>query len=1194
MRRFIAFTILVFLFLGVVSSHAQVKQFSDDVSVFGTDTIGCGCAGSLEVVIQNDTSSYSFFWSTGNTDSIVENLCSGTYSVTVIDTVYFDTTEVLYTIVDTCLSIEVIGNDSVTPWSCNGALSAQVSGGTGPYIYTWSNGTSQQINDNLCPGIYCVTVSDSEGHTGVQCYEILSFQDTTCNADFYWSPAGSQSCYETCFQFHDNSSGNGSIFWSFGDSIFATSSNPVFSFAEYGNHEVCLQVETQYCRDTLCIDVAVNPCAFVVDAQSSGVSIAGACDGSIELNFANATYPLDFQWTGTSGDSLLTGLCEGNYCVTVTDAFACKDSVCVNIVSLPDTSCQAEFDVERQGLSHFNFFGVFPPDIASWQWDFGDETFSSADTVIHIYPELASYTVCLGIETLTGCRDTFCQTINIDTCHLTLNSSILDVSCYGLCDGQVMLTAVDGAPPFTYAWESPDSQVVGLNIYTGLCSGSYPVTVSDKNFCSYSTIVNIASPQELEGNSSITQILCYGECNATIALSATGGIQPYSYYLDENSSVVSGTITGLCDGNYTIITTDNEGCKDTALYIIDAAPQQLGFNTITSQDISCWLGCDGEVQVLVEGGTLPYSYIWNNGAVTPTITGLCFNQYNYKVTVTDANLCTVDTMIVIGQPPPLMVNLSKSDVTCNGICNGAVSGTVIGGTWPYSFDWSNGASGNSLISLCSGSYTATVTDGNLCTSSGNIFLDEPDSLVAAITLIENVLCNGVCSGEMTVAAYGGTPPLSAAWSNDSSSFFISQLCAGVYQAVVTDANNCSVTVSDEIQEPDAITVIFQSAPESEINNCDGSVSVTAIGGAAPLSFLWADNSSDSVLEQLCSGQYFVTITDVNGCSLSDSIVLAEPLSYSFSGRVYAGTNVLPEGMCLLYKQEGELWSAVQYDLIINGLYSFNHLGAGRYLVYAVPYFDVVLQTPIYLPTYFGNRVYWTSASQLELSSDTSYIDIFLSKNENILYGQASVSGSVAYNAATDYEDEIYGQNWFGAFQGKSTKIAGLARNIPVLILGSDNKPLKFVLSDSTGSFSLSNLPFGNYKVHPEKAGYHTYTHSLTLDEIDTQIGGLEFLIGNNIITTGIGEENDDADTQISIFPNPVGESLTIVIDNLVALNGAVEVYSPLGVIVLSREFSVTNTSHLFTIDTKKLSPGTYMVLVRSNNKVITTSKIVKF
>lgn len=201
-----------------------------------------------------------------------------------------------------------------------------------------------------------------------------------------------------------------------------------------------------------------------------------------------------------------------------------------------------------------------------------------------------------------------------------------------------------------------------------------------------------------------------------------------------------------------------------------------------------------------------------------------------------------------------------TNVTCGGSCNGIAAAQASGGAIPYTYQWSNGATGPIASNLCFGSYAVTLTDANGCTGVGNVSITEPPVLMMQ-TAVSNVTCNGACDGLITAVAAGGTPPYTYVFNPPNAS------CAGTYTVIVSDANGCIVSSTATITEPTAITATMTTTPVSTPGGSDGSGTASANGGVPPYTYDWDNGETGPTATALSGGVHCVTITDSNGCTL---------------------------------------------------------------------------------------------------------------------------------------------------------------------------------------------------------------------------------------------------------------------------------------------------------------------------------------
>ncbi|SDT10205.1 SprB repeat-containing protein [Winogradskyella sediminis] len=210
-------------------------------------------------------------------------------------------------------------------------------------------------------------------------------------------------------------------------------------------------------------------------------------------------------------------------------------------------------------------------------------------------------------------------------------------------------------------------------------------------------------------------------------------------------------MVGLMAGTYNVTVTDANGCTAT-ISVTVTQPAAISTSGVATH-VNCNGGSNGTVDLTVTGGTAPYTYAWSNTATTEDMVGLMAGTYN--VTVTDANGCTATTSVTVSQPAAISASGVATHVSCNGGSNGTVDLTVVGGTAPYTYAWSNTATTEDMVGLISGTYSVTVTDANGCTATTSATVIEPTALVAASVVDSNASCNGGSDGSATASATGG-------------------------------------------------------------------------------------------------------------------------------------------------------------------------------------------------------------------------------------------------------------------------------------------------------------------------------------------------------------------------------------------------------------------------------------------------------
>ncbi len=382
----------------------------------------------------------------------------------------------------------------------------------------------------------------------------------------------------------------------------------------------------------------------------------------------------------------------------------------------------------------------------------------------------------------------------------------------------------------------------------------------------------------------------YGN-EATITENLCLAVGCYDFVIyDDYGDGMHGSQYGSCttDGSYTIEDDQANVLAQTIAANADFGNSETnqfcvssGCPTITTNasatDASCNGVCDGTITASGAGGQAPYTYSWDNGVGGgATHNNLCAGTYT--VTVTDDNGCTGVSTVVINEPTGVTLNISSTDASCNGVCDGSVSVVGAGGTPPYAYSWTGGLGGGGTHNnVCAGTYTATVTDANGCTAQGQVTVNEPSALSASASATD-ASCNGVCDGSVTVSGSGGTPPYAYSWTGGlGGGGTHNNVCAGSYTVTVTDANGCTTQVSVTVNEPAAIFLNAASIDASCNGVCDGSVTALATGGTPPFSYSWTGGlGGGGTHNNVCAGSYSVTATDANGCTAQATVTVNEP------------------------------------------------------------------------------------------------------------------------------------------------------------------------------------------------------------------------------------------------------------------------------------------------------------------------------
>jgi hypothetical protein len=462
--------------------------------------------------------------------------------------------------------------------------------------------------------------------------------------------------------------------------------------------------------------------------------------------------------------------------------------------------------------------------------------------------------------------------VTIDTLDaITFQVSSTFTSCTSSCDATASQLIDGGSNSYTVAWGGGITGEERQNI----CTGTYDFTISDNRNtnCYVTGSVLIESYPELNISLQEAQApICPGGTDGFVAVNVTGGTNDYN--ITWGNGVTGKKLTGVAPGNYTLTVTDNVlGCiKTETLTLPDAAAISVLSSTITPP--RCFGGSDGKI-VLSLGNVSSPLVEWDNGQIGLTASGLKAGIYTYKITGASGCIITGSEQVI--ERTALSVTSSSVDATCFGICNGSAQLTVTGGVAPYSIRWSHGPRTASLVNLCAGNYTYTVTDNLSCQVSGSVNVTTPQPLTVFKKSDITPRCYGDKNGSITIEALGGIGAYGYSWSSGQTSSAITGLASGDYAVTVTDENSCTVTRKFSLLSPSPLVFTQDKIKDPSCpQTANGKITPNPMGGTAPFTFLWNDQTTTMVKENLLAGQYTLIVSDANGCAAEKTYALKAP------------------------------------------------------------------------------------------------------------------------------------------------------------------------------------------------------------------------------------------------------------------------------------------------------------------------------
>lgn len=880
-----------------IAEPAQILLNTTTVSAF----CNTGTGSATAVLVSGGIAPMNYSWNDPSTQNAITalNLVPGNYIVTATDANGCNNTANV-TVGNIPEGIATLSNinDVLCFGGSTGSVSVSMSGtGTAPYTYNWFNGSGLAIGqttitaNNLPTGNYYVEVTDANG-----CI-------STSNTTLINQPALLQAtasmyealCNGSCDGIAESVTTGGVIPYTYSWDDPLNQNNIAAGNLCAGTYTVTV-TDNNGCTTTA--STTVTEPSVLTATETVVNANCGLSNGSGCVIPSGGEVPYTYLWPNNSTNSCETGLPAGSYCVEITDKNNCQYTHCLNIQDLngPSASIINTVNVScnggANGSATVDMIGGNGFFTAQWDNSTGNQVTPTASN-------LAAGSYGVTITDSIGCTAATSVTI-LEPDALVSFQLFNNPSCFQACDGTAQINVVGGTLPYSYSWTNNLNAVIGSNAtVTNLCQGNYNLTLNDANGCNQILNYVITDPVQVTGTVAHTNVTCFGACNGTITATGVNGVAPFTYQWDAAAAnQTTATASGLCPGTYTCTITDANGCINTVTGTI-TQPTMLIADIPTSQNVTCFGLNNGFATALGSGGTLPYSYSWNNGAGT-NATAINLISGSYEVTVTDANGCTAQSDVFIAQPTQLSATSSKTNVTCFGACNGTASVAVSGGTPNYTYQWDNAgfSTTSGIANLCNGIYTVIITDANNCQISTSVNITQPTDINISAT-ITNSNC-GQNNGQICVNTFGGTFPYVYQWNDPftQTTACASSLNAGCYLLTITDGNACFKDTLLCINDIAGPTVTFINSVNVNCNgNQNGLVEFNAAGGTGALSLQWFNNlgvlipagNGTSLLNNLNGGCYTFQATDAAGCIASLTNCITEP--NAINSAIFPSTNV---------------------------------------------------------------------------------------------------------------------------------------------------------------------------------------------------------------------------------------------------------------------------------------------------------------
>ena len=741
------------------------------------------------------------------------------------------------------LSVTISGNSPTCNGWTNGSVEATITGGTAPYSTSWSTGaTNTTILQSIGAGTYSVTVTDANGDMASASFDLTEPSAVVVDVVATGGCAGGGEATANA----SGGTGGYTYLWDNGETTASVSG------LSNGLH--CVTVtDANGCQAIGCVGISG---ALMLDLVVSGIACNNFCDASVEAIVTGGTPPYSYSWSNGATGPVNENLGPGDYSVTVTDANGCTISGTATVdnpfpitidVDVVNPACGAG----GTGSATATASGGNAPYVYTWS------TGAIGPMVTGLVPGTYSVTA----TDFLGCNESVQVTI-IPEDDIELDVTANPASDCGTADGSASVAIVGGTPPYDILWSTGET-TANIN---NLAPGTYTVMVTDANGCGATASVVIDGTPAIEMSITGVNAGCAANGSASAMVTPGTGTPPFDYLW--NTGATTSIINDLAPGTYSVTVTDAAGCTATDEVEVTGASDISVSTTVTG--VTCYNGNDGTAIATVSGATGQVAFMWSNGASTQMIMNLATGTY--FVTVTDlATGCTAMTNAFIGQPTEVVATATGQDGICDEL--GSAEADASGGTPPYTFLWSNGATTQAITDLTAGTYSVTATDANGCTDVASVDIAGGGNLLVEVEITNPISGSTVNDGELTANVTGGTPPYDYLWNNNGTTQTITGLGGGTYSVTVTDIFGC--TGEDEIVLEQLGCIGDKVWEDTNHDGCQdpgelgvGGITVTLSGtddDGNPVDMTTETEPNGYYLfEDLPGGNYTVTFSDLPG------------------------------------------------------------------------------------------------------------------------------------------------------------------------------------------------------------------------------------------------------------------------------------------------------------------------------------------
>jgi PKD repeat protein len=1024
-------------------------------------------------------------------------------------------------------------------------------------------------------------------------------------------------------------------YWDFGDGNFSDKPNPVHQYYEDGNYTICLTVSGSNgnCSDVFCENISVKSDALC-SAMFTWLEHFGA-PNTVQFWDLSQGDISDWQWdfgdgTGSTNQNPIHSFPdEGVYevCLTVIDfSGTCSDVFCTEVTTGLNNECQAMFFSLNDSTNPFTrqFIDVSTGGPTSWQWSFGDSTYSDEQNPVHVFAQDGVYHVCLAIYSeTTGCSDTYCQSVMISQqmpCSAYFNHVEISAQPYTYQFVDLSVGNVENR-----LWDFGDGKSTNLPnpVHSYYQNGEFEVCLTVTNedgscydeFCKIiyvgttpdctAEFVYLQSPDDpfkysfsdISMGDANTWYWDFGDGNSS------SDQNPEHTFTEEGFYLVCLSISdssGSCEDRtcYGVMVTGEFPCQaDFDYTIAPEDPLSVQFTDASSGTVGFRLWDFGDGNLAMEQNPL-HTY------TTGGIYNVCLHVLDFNFNYTDEICKTVG----VNYDPDCEAGftfLPSANDPFSFQFTDQSTGNLVGWFWDFG-DGNTSTLQNPAHTFGSeGSYSVCLTVTNFWGNCEDVFCS--DIVIAIPELCQaDFAFNTFANLPLTVQFTDLSSGIMTEWFwnfGDGNTSTIQNPVhvfadTGIYQVSLSIQNTdsliyCSHSITKQVE-------VYVSAPECHANFValpDSGVNKPNLfhfydqSTGEPDSWLWDFGDGNTSTEQNPQHQFDdfgdyqvnLTITTLNpwGDDCTDTKILqfSSPEYFHFGGMVYAGdypiNNPAHNGdtaQVFVYRHHNNIIQSIDTSLFTNlGYYYFLNVLPGDYVI-KVKLTPGSANVSGFFPAYFGNNLTWQDCSMLALADSCHYnADIHLIMMGEALTGAGNISGSVIHHTEKFYA-------------------AGPAAETEILLFDVEGNPVRYCFSDEGGGFEFTSLPIGTYILQAESTGLFSEPVTITLTEGSPSANGLELNLFNTDIT-GIAQP-DNGDLQIMISPNPVKDILNLTIKSSRHQTVRIMVFGATGTKIHENSGSLKAGDNIFTLPSGNLPEGVYLLKVTSDDRSI--NKTLKF